>query len=225
MAEQIDEQFPDGMFRFEKRVNHFDEVDGSAPDSSSPIYSGPIFVDDTVTIRTRAFASGKNPSAIVGATYTYDNNGGVLKGDSFANPMRIYGSSGLRIINDNSAYTVEHAEPNHTGYRQYHTIWFQWTAPGSGTMTFSTSIHNSTTFFFPFVAIYAGDSLGAITRLSYSATMTGFYTFIQDFPVEQGVTYRIVGMTAQDSYTGVFTLSWNGELSLEQPAAFRIIIR
>ena len=49
------------------------------------------------------------------------------------------------------------------------------------------------------------------------------------FTVEEGVTYRIVGMVAGDangSGTGAFTLSWNGNLTVKPPpVAFRVIVR
>ena len=205
-------------------------LDGSAPDSRSPIYRNPIFVDDTVTIRARAFATGKNPSVIVGATYTYDDSAGPPKGDYFDNPIRITGSSGTRIIDDNSAYTVESGEPLHTFanggyYPQYRTIWYKWTAPGSGTMTFQTSARGNGYIYQTLVAVYTGDTLAHLSRLAF-ATTPDSVNYVTSLPisVNEGETYRIVGMMSNNG-SGAFTFSWSGELSVKPMAAFRIIVR
>ena len=212
-------------------------LDGSAPDSSSPIYSAPIFVDDTVTIRARAFATGKNPSPIVAATYTYDAAAGAPKGDFFADPIKISGSSGTRIIDDNYAYTVEQGEPLHTlanggYYYQYRTIWYQWTAPGSGTMTFQTSARGNGYLYQTLVAVYTGDTLASLTRLGFATQPDSNNNYVTSvtISVNQGETYRIVGMmagNANDSSYGAFTLSWSGDLTVKPPlpVGFRIIVR
>ncbi len=46
-------------------------TDGSTPTDSSTAYSGAIALSATTTIKARAYATGKGPSAIVSATYTY----------------------------------------------------------------------------------------------------------------------------------------------------------
>ena len=46
-------------------------TDGSTPTDSSTAYSGAIPLAATTTIKARAYATGKGPSAIVSATYTY----------------------------------------------------------------------------------------------------------------------------------------------------------
>ena len=199
-------------------------LDGSAPDQTSPLYAGPIFVDDTVTIRVRAFANGRNPSAIVGATYTYDDSAGVPKGDYFDNPIRITGSSGTRYIEDNSRYTTESGERNHTGYYQYRTIWYQWTAPGSGTMTFQSSSRGGGYLIPTFIAVYIGDTLASISRLAYATERDDNYVTTLSMSVDQGVTYRIVAMQGYDQ-AGYFDFTWSGELSVKTPVGFRVIVR
>ncbi len=208
-------------------------LDGSAPTQDSPPYAGPIFVDNTVTIRARAFADGKNPSAIVSATYTYDTAAGAPKGDFFDDPINIAGASGTYVIDDNSVYTVEAGEPLHTqrptgnGYYtynyQYHTVWYKWTAPGSGTVSFSTFCQktsgNSIMRYQTLIAVYAGDTLATATRLDFAFSPDSNYETHLSLAVEQGVTYRIVGMVAgnaNDSGTGVFSLSWSGDLTVTQ---------
>ncbi len=46
-------------------------TDGSEPDSRSPLYSGPITIDSTTTIRARAFKDGLDPSFVETATYLF----------------------------------------------------------------------------------------------------------------------------------------------------------
>ena len=196
-------------------------LDGTAPDATSTPYSGPIFVDDTVTIKARAFASGKNPSPVVGATYTYDAAAGAPKGDYFADPINISGASGTRVIDDNSNYTVEDNEPWHTlenysYWPQHHTVWYKWTAPGSGTMTFATKMtwYNGGTY----VAVYTGDTLTALDRIGYGKAWDSDYWTRVTVEVTQGVTYRIVGMSCGEQYTDEFTLTWSGDLTVAQTA-------
>ena len=204
-------------------------LDGSAPDETSAVYAGPIFVDDDITIKARAFANGKNPSPIVAATYTYDAAQGAPKGDYFADPIKISGTSGSRVIEDNAAYTTEDGEPYHTlrpyeggGYTysyQYRTIWYLWTAPGSGTMTFATSCSGGGHVYPTFIAVYDGDSLASATRLAFSIdyeTDQGsphWYETQLALSVEQGKTYRIVGMMGYDG-SGTFTFRWSGDLTV-----------
>ncbi len=201
-------------------------LDGSNPDDSSTIYVGPITVDDTVTIKAQAYKTGCNPSAVTGATYTYDSSKGV-KGDDFADPIKISGTNGTYVIADNSDYTVEseEEEPKHTKsgssfYNQYRTIWYKWTAPGSGTMTFKTSAYDSESMYWTCVAVYTGNSLSSITRKEFATVPDDdddeFGTQLS-LEVTQGVTYRIVGMnTLQDAVT--FTLKWSGNLTVTQTA-------
>ncbi len=199
-------------------------TDGSTPDMTSTTsleYTGPIQVDDTVTIKARAFKSGFNPSPTVSATYTYDSAAGAPKGDYFDNPINISGTNGTYVIEDNSAYTLEEGEPYHTQYYQYHTVWYKWTAPGSGTMTFSTSCADAVYAYGTFVAVYVGDTLSSIERLAYSSEWVPAddYRTSVSVTVSQGQTYRIVGMTSGDDCTGEFRLSWSGNLTVTQSYA------
>ena len=199
-------------------------LNGTDPTESSAIYNGPITVADDTEIRARAWKSGMNPSAVVSETYTYDAAQGAPKGDYFADPIVISGESGSRVIDDNSAYTVEDDEPWHTlrpsgsGYNtysyQYHTVWYKWTAPGSGTMTFATKMtrYNGGTY----VAVYTGDALATLDRVGYSYAWDSDYWTRVTVEVTQGVTYRIVGMSCGEEYTDEFTLTWSGDLTVSQ---------
>ena len=168
-----------------------------------------------------------NPSVVVAETYTYDSAQGAPKGDYFDNPIVISGANGSRVIEDNSAYTVEDGEPYHTrrpsggGYTynyQYHTAWYLWTAPGSGTMTLHSQCSGGGYVYPTFIAVYIGDTLSLDNRqaFAYEYNKSTYITTLE-FEVEQGVTYRIVGMMGGDetgSGSGMFTLSWSGDLTV-----------
>ena len=194
-------------------------LDGSDPTESSTPYTGAITVSDDTVIKARAWKSGMNPSVIVTATYTYDAAQGAPKGDYFADPIVITGTSGSRTINDNAPYTVEPGEPWHTEenyryYYQYHTIWYKWTAPGSGTMTFKTRMPHY--YGGTYVAVYTGETLSSIERLAFSIedNPSDDYRTSVSVNVTQGETYRIVGMSCGEQYTDQFVLDWSGNLTV-----------
>ena len=193
-------------------------LDGTDPTESSVLYTGAITLSDDAVLKARAWKSGMNPSVVVTATYTYDAAQGAPKGDYFDNPIVIAGASGSRVIDDNSEYTVEAEEPLHTlenysYYDQYHTIWYKWTAPGSGTMTLATKCSGGGYIYPTYNAVYTGDTLSAIERLAFSITRDDNWVTSLSFEVEQGVTYRIVGMMGYDG-SGTFTLTWSGDLTI-----------
>ena len=193
-------------------------LNGTDPTESSTVYTGPIIVSDNTEIRARAWKSGMNPSAVVAEFYTYDAAQGAPKGDYFANPIVISGESGSRVIDDNSAYTVETGEPWHTMddygyyYYQYHTVWCKWTAPGTGTMTFATKMtgYKGGTY----VAVYTGDAFATLDRIGYKDDWDSDGWTRVTVEVAQGVTYRIVGMSSREEYTDEFTLTWSGDLTV-----------
>ena len=206
-------------------------LDGTEPTENSAVYTGPIVITDNAVITAKAWRSGLSPSVAVAATYTYDVSQGAPRGDYFADPIVISGASGSRVVADNSAYTVEPGEPYHTldgGYYhyQYNTIWYEWTAPGTGTMAFSTDLANQK--YGTYVAVYVGDLLTSLNRICYAKWTdgqepdeNGFYycaPAVATVNVEQGVTYRIVGMVQSPDLYDEFTLTWSGNLTVTPTA-------
>ncbi len=195
-------------------------TNGSTPTESSTQYSGPIIVEDTTTIKARAFKSGCNPSPTVGMTYTYDSAAGAPKGDYFANPIDISGASGSYVINDNADYTIEDDEPLHTlnggsYFSQYRSAWYKWTAPGTGTMTFKTSCSGGGYVYSTYIAVYTNDTLSSIVRLEFATEYDSNYVTSLSIDVEQGTTYRIAGVMGYDG-SGRFTFTWSGDLVVAQ---------
>ena len=226
-------------------------LDGSDPDESSTVYTGVFTVDDDTVVKARAWKGGMNPSAIVTATYTYDYKsitGGTPKGDSFYDPIVISGASGSRTIADNSDYTLDdsdYTEVSYTGERMprhmlrdewqsdgycifkyydlFHTIWYKWTAPETGTFTFTTRLRNSDWLWYSFVAVYTGDSVDALdrNRIAFNDDQDNkdYYATVS-FHADKGETYRIVGMSWVEEQTGSFTLSWSREQ--EKPSSWSV---
>jgi large repetitive protein len=57
--------------------------DGSFPTETSTLYTGPITISSTTTLKARAFKSGSNDSGLFQSTYTSDNTGPVISSISF----------------------------------------------------------------------------------------------------------------------------------------------
>ena len=205
-------------------------LDGEDPTETSSVYSSPIAVTTTTTIKARAYKSGHSPSAVVSAVYTYDITRDAPEGDYFANPIQISGESGSYVVADNSRYTLEDGEPWHTlsagsYYNQAKTIWYEWMAPQKGTVSFTTKCYQTTingnTIYTSrrptYVAVYLGTNLDTATRLALSSDIQQRdYTTTVTCDVEEGMVYRIVGMVGNDNGTGAFTLSWSGEYETVQ---------
>ena len=194
-------------------------VDGTAPDETSPVYDGPIYVNDTVTIKARAFAPGCNASAVVVADYVYDPGDGPQKGDNFDDPIEIYGASGTRVVANNELYTIEEGEPVHvvidgTSKPQLRSVWYRWTAPASGRVTFRTYCRKGNSAYYTNIAAYQGDTLASAEKIAFSTANDANYAALLPLDVVQGTTYRFVGMinsTNAPAAFGTFTLRWDDE--------------
>ena len=194
-------------------------VDGTAPDETSPVYVGPIYVNDTVTIKARSFAPGCNASAVAVASYTYDPGDGPQKGDNFDDPIEIYGASGTRVVANNELYTIEEGEPVHVVIdgvpkAQFRSVWYRWTAPASGRVTFRTYCRNGSNAFYTNIAAYQGDTLANARKLAFSTNYDANYAHLLPLDVVQGDTYRLVGMISSTNTAvafGTFTLRWDDE--------------
>ena len=194
-------------------------LDGTAPDETSPVYVGPIIVNDTVTIKARAFAPGCNASAVAVADYVYDPGDGPQKGDNFDDPFEIRGASGTHVVADNKLYTIEEGEPTHvvidgTPKPQLRSVWYRWTAPATGRVTFRTYCRNGSTSYWTNVSAYLGDTLASAQKIAFSTNYDANYAHLLPLDVVQGSTYRLVGMvnsTNPPAAFGTFTLRWDDE--------------
>jgi hypothetical protein len=87
-------------------------TDGSTPTSSSgTVYSGPVNVGSSLTLKAIAYKSGMTDSAVATAAYTIGGGGGgntavFVKTDSITQGSwkGVYGANGYNVIDDTVAY-------------------------------------------------------------------------------------------------------------------------
>ena len=125
--------------------------------------------------------------------------------DSFAACEFIGGSSGTTTGSNRSA-TKEPGEPNHAGDPGGHSLWYCWTAPNTGSVTFDTV--GST--FDTLLAVYTGNSLGSLTHiasnddLNHPTTLQSRVTFNAT-----GTTHYHIAIDGWDGASGNTTLNWS----------------
>ncbi|MBI3869927.1 MAG: pre-peptidase C-terminal domain-containing protein [Verrucomicrobia bacterium] len=116
------------------------------------------------------------------------------KNDSFTSATVITGGGGI-YHNSNSSANSEPEEPNHLGAYGGHSIWYQWTAPATGTVTIDTI--GST--FDTVLAAYIGDSLSSLEAVAADDDGANFnHNSLLTFPCTAGITYHI----AVDGFSG-----------------------
>ena len=198
-------------------------TDGSEPTAASPAYSAAIVVDDDTTIRACAFKDGMKASPVVGATYAYDQKASVKKGDFFADPIVLSGVDGERSIPTNRDYTVEPGEINHAeaAAKIYKTVWYEWTAPGTGPVTFQARCTNGSIVLAPFLVVYTGDSMDSLQRVASDGTFADIRYYYPEvtFTAQKGTTYRLVGGIKENAVGTQFTIWWQGGFSDEGTGA------
>jgi Metallo-peptidase family M12/FG-GAP-like repeat/Carboxypeptidase regulatory-like domain len=119
--------------------------------------------------------------------------------DNFANALILAGASGS-VVGTNRDATKEPGEPDHAGGPGGASIWYRWTAPNSGPITFDAigfrnQTSNSFRYLTALIAVYIGSSLSTLNPVVANATDNRV-----TFKATAGTTYQI----AIDSgpYTG-----------------------
>ena len=126
---------------------------------------------------------------------------GGAGGDSFSSRSGISGASG-RVTGSNVGASKEFGEPNHAGNAGGASVWWSWTAPATGTVTFDTQGSDFDTL----LAVYRGSSVGALAVVASDDDTIGRQSEVS-FAAQQGVVYHI----AVDGYsgaTGAIVLNW-----------------
>ncbi len=132
--------------------------------------------------------------------------------DYFATSRTITGLSNSTGTKTSFA-TAESGEPSHAGFTPSHSVWFNYTAPATGQIDFSTAGSNFDTL----LAVYSGSSLNALTVVASNDDTKTSQTSAVSFAAVAGQTYRI----AVDGYgnaTGNLTLNWDLKLPLPPTA-------
>ena len=119
--------------------------------------------------------------------------------DNFANAQVLTGTAGSGSGTTVGA-TVESGEPSHGGYPAVNSVWYAWTAPADGALTFS-----KVDPYGPDVGIYVGDSVDQLTQVVPQMVDSRFNLYT--ISVRQGVTYR---MSVNIGANGAsFSYSWS----------------
>ncbi|MEZ5870932.1 MAG: hypothetical protein R3D32_03625 [Nitratireductor sp.] len=134
---------------------------------------------------------------------------GSVAGDDFPG-ITLTGVSGTQTGQTYFA-TGETGEPTTYGGGSLNTIWYSWTAPANGTVTFETCSATQTNFDTTLKA-YTGSAVNALTTVAQNddacAATIGARASSISFTVTSGSTYR-VQVDGYGSNTGDFLLSWN----------------
>ena len=129
------------------------------------------------------------------------NPGHPPANDDFADAETLVGGSGSGRWNNDNA-TEEDGDPLGGC-----TVWWRWTAPADGTVTFSTAGSEFDTI----LGVYTGSRIYALEEIAYNDDdddaddLTSKVTF----DVEEGVEYMI-SVTGYWSSSGVIRLAWDG---------------
>jgi hypothetical protein len=124
--------------------------------------------------------------ALTGITSTPANN-------NFAS-RRAFSGFGGTVSGSNGGATKESGEPMHAQNQGGRSVWYSWTAPGTGAATFDTGESNFDTL----LAVYTGPSVNALTHVASNDDSQEGLTSSVTFPATAGVNYKI----AVDGYLG-----------------------
>ena len=122
--------------------------------------------------------------------------------DDFADAEAITGVSGDRSGNTSQA-TAQSGEPAHGPTAAAHSVWYSWTAPSAGTVTFDTCGSGYDTM----LAAYTGSAVTALSQLASNDDSCGLQSQIS-FAAQSGVTYA-VAVDGWSGRSGSYSLSWS----------------
>lgn len=180
---------------------------------------GTTIVDHNDDFDTSTLQSQVSFNATAGTTYRiaadgYNGGEGADSGlavlsinparnDAFANAQILSGTNGSTLGYNRTA-TRESGEPAHAGNPGGHSVWFRWTAPKSGRVTFDTGGSRFDTL----LAAYAGDSPGALTPLAQNIARPGSGLSRIAFDVGAGTACSVV-VDGRDGTSGLLRLNWS----------------
>ena len=126
--------------------------------------------------------------------------------DAFASRSRLTGSS-VSVRSSNVGASRESGEPLIGGNGGGASLWWEWTAPASGSVTLATAGSAYQTL----VGVYTGPSLGSLVPVAFN-TSAGAGTSSVTFTAQAGTTYELT-VDGQNGATGltVFQLAYNND--------------
>lgn len=145
------------------------------PACSRTNFVRPLFVGLGLIVILFACLAGASPAAAAPVN------------DYFADAQTLNGLP-VTATGSNEAATREPGEPDHNGVGNDHSVWFNWTAPSSGTV----AIDLGGSGFWTWVAVYTGSAVGSLTLVGKESDGgSTFGTSRLEFAATAGVTYRI----------------------------------
>jgi hypothetical protein len=131
--------------------------------------------------------------------------------DAFASAVAV-SAAAWTLTGNNTDGTSEAGEPSHAGNAPAKSVWWAWTAPGSGTCALKTA----GSAFDTVLAVYTGTSVGLLTRVaSNDNTSAAVSDSTVSFAAVKGRVYRIA-VDGKSSASGTVQLS--GNLTVAAPA-------
>lgn len=127
---------------------------------------------------------------------------GAAANDRFVNAQVIAGSAGT-VTGSNTSANKEQGEPDHAGNAGGSSIWYRWTAPGTGPYSFNTFGSSFDTL----LAVYTGTSVSALLVVATNDDFGMGVTSEVGFNATAGTTYSIA-IDGYDNETGEVTLNW-----------------
>ena len=203
---------------------HLDTL-GSSFDTLLAIYTGSTVSGLTVVASNDDAGSTSSAvgfSATAGTTYSIavDGYAGATGAfmlswfnnwnDNFADALVLNGATG-DVSGSNAGATKQTSEPSHAGYVGGASVWYRWTAPASGTVTFDTEGSGIDSL----MAVYTGSAVGSLSPVASNDDLDydgGIYTSGVSFNASAGVIYRIAvdGFRGTGSASqGFVMLTWN----------------
>jgi hypothetical protein len=150
----------------------------------------------TIEIVFQALSSAETFFNIDDVAVWVETTADIPSNDYFTNRTVLTGTS-VTVQGNNTFATTESGEPRIRGFSGNNSLWWSWTATGSGTLSLSTYASS-----FPnLLAVYTGSSLSNLTQVAaaVSANESGNPAQLI-FPVNAGTQYQI----AVDGYDGSY---------------------
>ena len=126
----------------------------------------------------------------------------TLGNDNFANGQILPGFSGS-VAGGTTVATKQAGEPAHAGNAGGKSIWYYWTAPGSGSVTIDTAGSGFDTL----LGVYTGSSVGALTLVASNDDFAGLTSSVT-FAAVGGTTYRLA-VDGFNGVSGIAVLNWH----------------
>ena len=126
----------------------------------------------------------------------------AISGDDFTTSVAVSRASG-RSKGSNISASKEIGEPDHAGDSGGASVWWTWTAPATGPVTFDTRGSNFDTL----LAVYTGDNLSDLAETTSNDDTGGTYQSAVRFSAQQGQTYHIA-VDGWGGDSGTIVLNW-----------------